>query len=210
MFRNLGMPQRSGAWASAVAFAAAAALGPLPATAQTGGDGPDLLVETYRDWVVRCAPVAPAQGVAPAADAQPPARLCEIAQELGQADSGQRVLQLEFQADGDGARLTVVAPFGLRLADGVGLALSDTPPTAEGLAAATGQATPFIVIPFRTCLPQGCIAEAAMDGAMLAELGAGAGLLVILTTDDGALATLPISLAGFSGAITRLTALQDG
>ena len=45
---------------------------------------------------------------------------------------------------------------------------------------------------------------------MLAELGAGAGLLVILTTDDGALATLPISLAGFSGAITRLTALQDG
>ena len=104
MFRNLGMPQRSGAWASAVAFAAAAALGPLPATAQTGGDGPDLLVETYRDWVVRCAPVAPAQGVAPAADAQPPARLCEIAQELGQADSGQRVLQLAFQADGDGAR----------------------------------------------------------------------------------------------------------
>lgn len=152
----------------------------------TVGAPPDRLQETYRDWMVRCATVTEAAGGAAG-------RICELSQELFEAESGQRVLSAVVRRDVDGAAaLSLIAPFGLRLADGVGLVV-------DGSVLAR--------IPFRTCLPQGCIATATLDAEALAGIAAATTAEVELVTDGGAALTLSLSLAGFTDGWGRLGAL---
>jgi len=155
------------------------------ANAQTP-DGPDRVEETYRNWIVRCE-------TPEAQDGTPGARVCEMAQELGQQESGQRVIRMALQANEAGAALSIVTPFGLRLSEGVELALGPEP-LAE--------------IPFRTCLPQGCIATAELDEVTLDQLGTGETLDVRLTADAGQTVALSLSLDGFAGAWARLDELR--
>lgn len=122
------------------------------------------------------------------------ARVCEMAQELSQQETGQRVIRMAMQASEDGAALSLVTPFGLRLSEGVALRVEDAP-IAE--------------IPFRTCLPQGCLATAILDETVLAQFGAHETLGVILVADAGQSVSLSISLAGFSGAWARLLQLRS-
>lgn len=156
--------------------------GALPLRAE----GPDQLVETYRDWVMRCVQAQPQ-------DAAPAGRVCEMTQELSHTDSGQRVLVAAVQATGTGtAALTLIAPFGLRLGEGIVIRVG-------------GQ--DMATIPFRTCLPQGCIADMELDGAALDQLRMGAEGQVVMVTDGGQDLSLTVSLAGFSAAWSRLGAL---
>lgn len=79
-----------------------------------GQDMPDTLSGTYRDWVLTCA-----AGTGPDA---PPSRRCDIAQALRTAETGQRVLRMALVPGTDGAAaVTLVTPFGVRVADGVGI-----------------------------------------------------------------------------------------
>lgn len=152
----------------------------------TGGGQPDSLQETYRDWLVRCARVADAATGAEA-------RACEVSQELIQAETGQRILSAAFRREADGtAALTLIAPFGLNLADGVTLSV-------DGAELAR--------IPFRTCLPRGCIATATLDSAALDRLGAGTQTGIGLVADGGEPLALNLSLAGFADAWVRLGSL---
>jgi invasion protein IalB len=145
---------------------------------------PDALQETYRDWLVRCEIAADA------------ARLCSMSQELTQMQSGQRVLSVALRRGADGtAALTVIAPFGLRLADGVAIAV-------DGAA--------LLAIPFRTCLPVGCVATTELDATTIDSLGAGTAAEVTLVSDGGEALPLAVSLAGFANAWARLGTLPEG
>ena len=164
----------------------AAAMAPATAGAQTdapeAADRPSALVETYRDWVVRCDTVA--EG----------ARRCEMAQELRQADR-RLVFATLVSRTGDGdARMVFVAPFGLSLADGLRL-------EKEGLDLET--------IAFTTCYATGCMAEVTLQAASLAPLLEGESVGVSMTALGGDPVELTVSLAGFGGAWRRLQALVD-
>ena len=157
----------------------------------SGGPAPSSLAETYTDWVVRCVSVQDASG-----DVR---QNCEMAQELSQQDSGQRILAMSIRAEGEGALMTLVAPFGLLLSDGLRMEVSEAP---------------LFSVPFRTCLPVGCVASLKVDIPVIAALAAG-DMADILLTSTGAQAgseTKPVkislSLAGFTAAWNRVKTIN--
>lgn len=165
----------------AVLAAVCLALTP-PAVAQ---DVPDTLREGYRDWVLTC---APADGNA----AGPDTSRCEIAQELRTAETGQRVLRMTLVRDGErGAAVTLVTPFGVRVADGVDID-----------AGAQTQAD------FLTCLQGGCVATGLFGDDMLEALSAGQTATITMHAADGETVAFEMSLAGFAAAWRRLGALD--
>jgi invasion protein IalB len=153
------------------------------ASAQTAA--PDALSETYRDWAVACFG-QPEGG----------ARACEMTQRLSQRDGGQQVLLVSARRDAiDGAALTIVTPFGVRLADGVALA-------------AAGRDEPLLIMPYITCLANGCIAEGAIDGATVGTLQEATTLEAVLVSVAGETLRLAVSMDGFAAAWARLEVLR--
>lgn len=166
------------------AIAAAFLLGALPAFAQ---DAPSLpggassLQETFDDWQVNCG-------------LQESKVLCSMVQNQVDSQSRQRVLAVEINAlAGDTASGLALLPFGLALANPVTLQIDDSAPSAA--------------IPFRTCLPVGCIIPITFDGATLGALKAGTALKIAATADGGNPANFSVSLKGFSKALDRIAAL---
>ena len=157
-----------------------AVLGASVAFAQD--EAPSSVVETYRDWTVRCVP-------------QEEGRTCQMVQELAQRESGQRILSLVIDAPeaDDLVTATLVAPFGLRLADGITTRVDG------------GAAKPFA---FSTCLPVGCVVAIDMDEAMIAEMKSGEALVLgMVSITNGQVVNAELSLAGFTAALNRLKAL---
>lgn len=141
---------------------------------------PDELVETYRDWTVRC--VTPSREGA--------TRQCiMVAQAM--AEDGQRVVySVGLRRLDDGATvMTVTTPLGVRLADGVVISVEDI-----ALPAA----------PFVRCLPRGCIANLRVSEENLDLFRAGANLTVRTVIGPERSIARDISLLGFSAAFTRL------
>lgn len=161
-------------------------LAPVMGAAQ---DAPDALTENYRDWVLICQNSANAETVQTG-------RLCEITQELRQAESGQRVLRITLTQSSDpsedGVTLTLITPLGVRLADGVSLTLAE-----DDVAGAA----------FQTCLPAGCIATATLSPGIMERLARGGTATIGMFSTSGDRAQFEISLQGLSAAWRRLTAL---
>lgn len=107
------------------------------------------------------------------------------------AQDGAAVLAAEAAAAGGGAALVLSTPLPLFLPDGLLLGLGDAPLRA---------------IPWRTCGPAGCEAEAPLDPALLAGLERERAAEVTLTLEDGLRVRLPLSLMGFSAAWEALGA----
>lgn len=171
---------------TAIALVAGLALGGGYGMAQTATETPSSLTETYGDWVVRC--VSPA-----AVEGQPvPARVCEMTQELQQQNTGQRVLAVSVQKTESATRLTIVAPFGLLLSEGVKVSVAD----AE-----------LVSADFRTCLPAGCIAVSTLEEATLTSLAAGDQAVVAMVDTNAQPVNINVSLAGFTNAWNRLKGL---
>lgn len=156
-----------------------------PAAAQQG-DAPETLSETHGDWLVRCA--------APAEDGN---RQCEMAQDVRErGEGGRRVLSMAVQrGDGDAAQLTFIGPFGLRLADGMGLRIDE----AE---------TPQLMIPFLTCVTDGCIAVSPLAPELRIALLEGEALEAVVMSVGGEPVRIGLSLEGFAAAWARLGALR--
>ena len=154
-------------------------------------DAPDTLTENYRDWVLICQ-----NGVM--AGATETARVCEVAQELRQSTDGQRVLRMAFAVSPEvpegSATLTLITPFGVRLADGVSLALTDDALTR---------------VPFLTCLAVGCIANETLPPELMDHLAQADAAIIGMFTTSGEPAQFEISLHGLSAAWRRLTALAQ-
>ena len=117
-------------------------------------DEPSSVIETYRDWTVRCVP-------------QGEGRVCQLVQELAQTESGQRVLSFVIDAPAGGAETvsaTLVTPFGLKLSDGISVRVDDDQDAR--------------VLAFSTCLPIGCVAPIDLDEAALDQFRAGDTMLL--------------------------------
>lgn len=140
-------------------------------------DGASQMQESHGDWTVSCR-VAEAR------------KSCMILQALGRS-TGETVLSLELvpltetQVEG-----ILLSPFGLKLADGVKLAVDGKP-----------FASPF---PFITCVEVGCIVPVTLKAEELARLKGGKEMIVsAANASSGAAIDLKLSLTGFKTAFDR-------
>lgn len=156
------------------------------ANAQTAEDagstlpsGANALRETYGDWTVVCA----------SADDK---KRCLMRQEQRKRDTKQLVLAAELlPTAGDTAALSLVLPFGLKLADGVRLQVDDGPVSNP--------------VPFVTCLPVGCIAAPKVSAELLKSFKSGTvAKLGAASFQGGQKVGFSISLKGFTDAYNRL------
>jgi invasion protein IalB len=143
--------------------------------------GASSVKENYWDWQVFC-------------ELQGTAKRCVLTQQQMQKD-GQRVLAIQIAAP-TSERLSgiMVLPFGLALAPGVSLQVDDRP---------AGSA-----LPFRTCLPAGCMVTMSFDGPTVTMLRTGMALRVRATVDSGQETLFSVSLAGFSAGLDRIAELS--
>lgn len=167
---------------------AAAYLWAAPASAQQASlpGGASSLREVHGDWVVSCAITG--QG-------DQARKTCAMSQEQTDDRSGQRVIAIEFQFSPHNSAATLVLPFGLDLASGAALQID------EG---ERGQP-----LPFRTCLPAGCIVSLNPEAEMAASLRSGSSLKVHAKADGGRDTMFSLSLNGFGGALDRAAALAE-
>lgn len=135
---------------------------------------------THGDWQIRCD--------------QPPGlatEQCALMQSVTAEDRnniGLTVIVLKTQADG-GRLMRILAPLGVLLPSGLGLFVDD-----EDLGKAG----------FVRCLPNGCVAEVAMDDSLVEKMqsGAEATFIVFQTPEEGI--GIPIALNGFSEGFAAL------
>lgn len=142
--------------------------------------GASQLQETHGDWLVTCA--------------QHERRLCTVSQQQADKDSRQLLVAIELRAVAtDRAEGTIVLPFGLAVAQPITLRVGDGPSAT---------------LPFRTCLPAGCVVAVVFDPVMMTALRQGTVLLLKATAAEGLQeAGFKISLNGFASAFARAVAL---
>ena len=171
---------RAAALASALLVPLQPALAEGDAAAGLPG-GASSLQENYGDWTVSCR-VAEAR------------RSCMILQALGRS-TGETVLSLELVPLGEAqAEGILLSPFGLKLSEGVTLAVDGKP-----------FAKPFASM---TCVEAGCIVPMGLEGDQLASLKAGKELQVsAANASSGAAVDLKLSLSGFKTAFERARTL---
>jgi invasion protein IalB len=165
------------------ALAAIALAGQAVPAAAAGAlpGGANSLRESYNDWQVSCA-------------VKDKNKQCAMSQRQARKD-GKRVLAIELQPRGDGLVGTLVLPFGLLLSNGVQFGIDDAKPEAEAL-------------PFRTCVPAGCLVPIAFDAGTVKALRAGNALKLIARSAGGDKPVqFSVSLKGFAGAADRIQAL---
>jgi len=146
--------------------------------------GATSLREVHGDWVVNCALTG---------EGQQARKVCAMSQEQQDGKSGQRVIAMELRPSPDSGAATLVLPFGLDLAAGAALQIDDQ---------VQGQP-----LPFRTCLPAGCVVSSDFDAKMLGSLRNGTALKIHAKADGGKETIFSVSLKGFGGAFDRTASL---
>lgn len=141
--------------------------------------GATALTETYGEWMVACS-------------MQNGAQRCVAQHKQINPQTQQTVLAMELAPSGDkGDRTegTAVLPFGLALASGMSLQIDDRPALST--------------LPFRTCMPGGCVIMLNFDAKATTELRNGAVLKAKVVADGGTDLVIPISLNGLGAALDR-------
>ncbi|HEX5500433.1 MAG TPA: invasion associated locus B family protein [Thermomicrobiales bacterium] len=143
--------------------------------------GATSLRETYQAWQVACA-------------VQDKTKHCALLQQQTEKN-GLKVLTIQLTPTADrGASGTLILPFGLLLSSGVKFQIDDKPAVDP--------------LPFRTCLPAGCVVPLTFNAAILKMLRAGTVLKLIATQSaNGQPFTFSVSLKGFAPALDRTRAL---
>jgi invasion protein IalB len=156
---------------------------PVPAHPTLRGlpGGATSLQETHADWKVTC-------------EQQKERHLCALSQQQTDKETRQLVVAIELSpatlGKGEG---TIILPFGLALEKPVVLEIDE---------AATGPP-----LPYKTCLPVGCLVSVSFDAATVARLKKAKVLTVKATANGGQVVAFRITLAGFSGAFDRTATL---
>jgi invasion protein IalB len=144
--------------------------------------GATSLQETHDDWVVACSVVNDK-------------KRCEFSQALGNKQTGKRILSIEFQPAGANIHGIILAPFGLRLADGVVLKVDDKPILGK--------------LAFTTCVEAGCIVPVEVDAKTASVIASGNQMTFnAVNGGSGQAVTLNISLKGFTAARQRAAQLM--
>lgn len=166
----------------AVCLALALGLAAGPVRAQQQQVAPDTLRETFRDWTVQCETPEAAS------------RVCEMLQQVDHPESRGSVLLFSMRFDAEDRLVGVlIAPFGLRLSEGVQIRSGDTVLGRYG---------------FETCLSTGCVIIAPLDEEAVATMRAALDGQVRAVTRRGEDFVIPVSFRGFSAALDRLRALS--
>lgn len=146
---------------------------------------PSALSETYQNWAVRCATTN---------IANKPARICEMNQILRQRDTGKTLLTISLRTESTGAALTMIAPFGLKLSEGLRLEITDKP---------------VLKMAFRTCLPAGCVAVNEIPIELINKMAAAADATIVMVgSANNQEIKVTVSLAGFTAAWNRLVSFS--
>lgn len=136
--------------------------------------------ETYQAWQVVCG-------------ASEGAKQCRMVQEQRQRETRQRILAVELQSSERGLDGLLVLPFGLALSQGVNLRVDGTPVQEA--------------VPFKTCLPSGCVVSVSFDHRVVDLMARGAILSIEAAADEGGGVEFQVSLSGFSAAKDRIVSL---
>ena len=150
--------------------------------ADTLPGGASSLQESFEDWTVNCG--------LPGGR-----RVCVLAQVQTDPQSKKRALAIEIGA-ADGKSLTgvVALPFGLDLTSGATVQID------------TAAALP--TLPFRVCLPAGCMVPFAFEGETLAQMKSGQQMKITTRAFEGGQPlAFTVSLKGFAAGLARLQAL---
>ncbi|WP_155986215.1 invasion associated locus B family protein [Novosphingobium resinovorum] len=135
--------------------------------------------ERHGDWEVVCAVAGKAT------------KCSAVQRQATTATSGhemQRVLAMELVAVPDGAVGTLLTPFGVDLASGLVLKLNTSGPP----------------LPFKTCLPSGCVVPLQFGKEAVRSLRKETLLRIsFVTAGDGRRIDLPVSLKGLGQALDR-------
>jgi invasion protein IalB len=153
-----------------------------PAMAEGLPGGANSLRETHGDWAVNC---AINQGET--------APVCAISQEQVDRTTRQRVVAVELLPTAAGLAGTLILPFGLALSAGAILTVDN--------------AEPQPAMPFRTCVPGGCLVSLGFSFEAVGMLRDATAIKVETQSDGGAPAVFSISLDGFASAVDRLMEL---
>ncbi|WP_171182194.1 invasion associated locus B family protein [Ruegeria sp. HKCCD8929] len=167
-------------------------LGPLLAAAgfcisvtASSAQEPNSLSETYGSWTLQCKTVA-------ASDNSSSDRICQVSQELIQAETGNRVISAAFTTDPP--KITLITPFGLLFTEGVRLSVAEKD---------------LPVASFTTCLSSiGCIAERQLNAEEMVSLRSSQTLTLLMVSRNGQKLQANLSLDGFRDASTRLANLR--
>lgn len=156
---------------------------------RAAGDGTPLpngaraIRESYGDWAVECRIL----GIV---------RKCHMGQ-YQEDGTGRKMIAMDISAPENGvARVALLMPFGLSLADGIRLQVDERDLAREGR--------------FATCVKDGCLVPLTFSDAEISKL-AGARTLTIVATiyGRGTTPAFQISLNGFAAALTRLKTLTQ-
>lgn len=146
--------------------------------------GATTLREGHGDWIVSC-DIITQNGAS--------RKVCGLSQVQTNTQSHQRILAVQLQPNDSVVEGTLVLPFGLDLGRGITLQVDD--------------GTVLASLPFRTCVPAGCLVNLNFDAKSVAALRMGNILKVNVFPVGGQQMSLSISLKGFPGALDRTIAL---
>ena len=153
-------------------------------------DQPSSLSETYGSWVVQCSTQV-------GSEEDKERTSCQMSQELTQRETGERVLLAALTLNDASAdvAMTLVAPFGLLLPEGISLSVDGDMYTS---------------IVFRTCLPRvGCLAKTDVSDNQRGLLTEGQTLSIGMVAETGQKIQANLSLEGFSSALARLSEFES-
>nr|WP_048306082.1 invasion associated locus B family protein [uncultured Halomonas sp.] len=150
-----------------------------PAFAQQGQAGPNMSVENFQDWEVRC----PQDGGS--------AELCSMMQLVDNPQGGQPIMQviMAYPKELDAPAMAFILPLGTRLAPGLQLVVDSNEP---------------INFPYQMCQEQGCRADIPVTETLRQQMRNGTRATVSIMGPRGERLDLPVSLQGFTAANDRI------
>lgn len=124
-------------------------------------------------------------------------RRCNLTLELKMKDTDQQVLLAGLTPDSKG-RITgnFTLPFGLDV--------------SKGISVTTDSPSATVALPFKTCLPQGCIVPVRLDEMFVKKMQRSKAMKLKATLNDGHPVVIDIPLQGFSEKLRHLPELNKG
>jgi invasion protein IalB len=175
-------PAKARHWAWNIGFAALFMVvgGAVALLGQRLVSGPstEMSVKAYQDWRVVCMPP----------NDKGEGGGCTLSAQIAREDGG-TLVSFSISDTAPGSQMTVIVPHGVMLEPGLGFSIGDGA---------------LRVLPYETCVPQGCMVLIGLDSETLKSLRAAANGSIVVVPGNGSPITIPFSLKGFSEGFDAL------
>ena len=118
---------------------------------------------------------------------------CSLTAQILREDGG-ALLSLSISDTAPGSQMSVVVPHGVMLEPGLGFSVGDGS---------------LKVLPYETCMPQGCLVLVGLDSETLKAMKAATTGNVVVVPGNGSPVTIPFSLKGFAEGFAALADAKD-